>query len=78
MPKTLSADAGVVSEAIKQWFAYYEVPLNEPMSHALCSAAIRYYAQGHRNADALATLLIGTFVGVWSTRVNAPTSESVH
>jgi hypothetical protein len=32
------------------------------MSYALCSAAIGRYAQGHRNADALAAVLIGTFV----------------
>ncbi|NNU63873.1 hypothetical protein G9X67_01080 [Rhizobium sp. WYCCWR 11152] len=68
----------VVSEAVRRWFEFYEVPLDERASDTLCSAAISLYGDGYQLVDDIATMLIGTYVGLWATRINAPTSEAVH
>ncbi|MGR9251259.1 hypothetical protein [Rhizobium leguminosarum] len=68
----------VVSEAVRRWFEFYEVPLDERASHTLCSAAISLYGDGYQTVDDIATMLIGTYVGIWATRINAPTSAAVH
>ncbi|NKL39753.1 hypothetical protein GFL57_01755 [Rhizobium leguminosarum bv. viciae] len=44
----------------------------------LCDAAIELYNEGCRSVEEMATLLIGTYVGLPATRVNAPSSSSVH
>ncbi|RXT29893.1 hypothetical protein B5P46_02200 [Rhizobium leguminosarum] len=68
----------VVSEAVRRWFEFYEVPLDERASDALSSAAISLYGDGYQTVDDIATMLIGTYVGLWATRINAPTSKAVH
>ncbi|MDF0664043.1 MULTISPECIES: hypothetical protein [unclassified Rhizobium] len=68
----------VVSEAVRRWFEFYEVPLDERASNTLCSAAISLYGDGYQTVDDIATMSIGTYVGIWATRINAPTSASVH
>jgi hypothetical protein len=47
-------------------------------SHVLRTAATNRYNEGYRTADDIAAVLIGTYVGIYSTNVNAPTSASVH
>lgn len=44
----------------------------------LYTAAIDFYNEGYCTADDLATILIGTYVGIYSTRVNAPASQTTH
>jgi hypothetical protein len=71
-------DFRMLSEAVQAWYRYYEVAPDEQASHTLCSAAIDLFNEGYRTCDGIATMLIGTYVGRWSTRVNAPTSQSIH
>ncbi|MBA9033887.1 hypothetical protein [Rhizobium leguminosarum] len=68
----------VISEAVRRWFDFYEVPPDERVSDTLSGAAVALYGDGYRTVDDIATLLIGTYVGLWATRINAPTSEAVH
>ncbi|NLR97032.1 hypothetical protein HGP17_09305 [Rhizobium sp. P38BS-XIX] len=75
---THDANIRVLSQAVQAWYRYYDVEPDETASHALCLAAIEFYNDGYRTLDDLSTVLIGTYVGKWSTRVNAPTSISVH
>jgi hypothetical protein len=42
------------------------------------NAALNLYRDGYRTIDDIATVLIGTYVGLSATRINAPTSEAVH
>jgi hypothetical protein len=71
-------DFRAMSEAVQNWYRFYEVPPNEQSSQVLCTAAINLYNEGYRSADDIATALIGTYVGVWSTKVNAPASSAIH
>ncbi|MFW8643653.1 hypothetical protein ACOJBO_17575 [Rhizobium beringeri] len=45
----------VVSEAVRRWFEFYEVPLDERASDMLCSAAISLYGDGYQTVDDIAT-----------------------
>jgi hypothetical protein len=76
--KTIEPDVALLSQAVQQWYRFYEVPLDETASDTLCGAALELYTQGHRTVEDIATILIGTYVGISSTRVNAPTFRSVH
>jgi hypothetical protein len=67
-----------MSEAVRNWYRFYEVPPNKQSSQVLCTAAINLYNEGYRSVDDIATVLIGTYVGIWSTKVNAPTSATIH
>jgi hypothetical protein len=78
MQVNFSVDVDVVLQAVRRWSEFYEVPLDEGVSDTLCGAAIRYYGEGYRTADDLSTMLIGNFVGLYSTRINALTSASIH
>jgi hypothetical protein len=71
-------DIALLSEAVQRWYRFYELPLDEDASETLCGAAIGLYREGHRSVEEIATMLIGTYVGVPSTRVNAPTSHSLN
>ncbi|MGB8291607.1 hypothetical protein ACCS68_29115 [Rhizobium beringeri] len=71
-------DLTAMSEAVQAWYQFYEVPRNDHSSRVLCSAAVELYNDGIRNVDDIAAALIGTYIGVWSTKINAPTSASVH
>jgi hypothetical protein len=68
----------MLAEAVNAWFAYYEVEPHEQAYEALSTAALSLYHQGHRNLEDLSTMLIGTHVGPWAVRVNAPSSDGVH
>jgi hypothetical protein len=67
-----------MSLAVQNWYRFYEVEWNDEVSSFLCSAAIALYNDGCRCADEMATTLIGEYVGLVATRINAPTSMSVH
>lgn len=67
-----------LSDAVEQWFEFYEVSSDDKVSKTLCDAAVALYREGHRKVDDIATILIGTYIGPWSARVNAPTSGSIH
>ncbi len=71
-------DFRAMSEAVQIWYRFYEVPPNERSSQVLCEAAISLYNEGYRSVDEIATALIGTYIGLWSTKVNAPTSSAIH
>jgi hypothetical protein len=78
MQMNVSVDVDVILLAVRRWSEFYEVPLDEGVSDTLCGAAIRFYGKGYRTADDLATMLIGNFVGLCPTRINALTSASIH
>jgi hypothetical protein len=68
----------VLASAVDQWFRYYDVDQDDHVWNVLWKAAFDLYKDGYRSEDDLATLLIGTFVGLASTKVNAPSSATVH
>lgn len=68
----------MMSEAVQAWYRFYEVSPDDRATEMLSSAAIDLYNEGYRSADEIATMLIGSYVGIWSTRVNAPTSAALH
>ena len=68
----------MLSEAVQAWYRYYEVKPDEQASAVLCSAAIDLFHQGYHSADDIAIVLIGTYIGKLSTRINAPSSTSLH
>jgi hypothetical protein len=67
-----------LSKAVSRWFEYYNAEYDETASETLCNAAVDLFNEGYRSTDEIATLLIGTYIGIWSTRVNAPTSCAIH
>jgi hypothetical protein len=67
-----------LSEAVQRWFDFYQAESDENVSQTLCDAAVALYRDGHRQAADIATILIGTFIGPLSARVNAPSSASIH
>lgn len=68
----------MLAEAVLQWYSFYEVPPDDKASSTLVSAALDFFHDGHHTADDLAVMLIGTYVGIWSTKINAPTSAAIH
>jgi hypothetical protein len=71
-------DFRMLSEAVNAWFTFYSVEPDEQASNTLTSAARKLFDGGCRTVEDLSTMLIGTYVGVWATRINAPTSASIH
>ncbi|KAA0690946.1 hypothetical protein DTW90_29055 [Neorhizobium sp. P12A] len=71
-------DFRAMSEAVQNWYHYYGVPPDEQSSQFLCTAVMNLYNEGYRSVDDLATALIGTYIGISSTKVNAPTSSAIH
>lgn len=71
-------DFKMMSEAVQAWYRFYEIDPRNGLSEVLCQAAIDLYRGGHHSSDDIATALIGNYVGLDATRVNAPTSASVH
>ncbi|MBB3318223.1 MULTISPECIES: hypothetical protein [unclassified Rhizobium] len=69
--------SALISKAVKQWYSFYEIQPDEASSETLCKAAIGLLEQGFDSED-IATLLIGKYVGKWATRINAPSSNTVH
>jgi hypothetical protein len=78
MNKQQNFEFRLMSEAVQAWYRFYEVSPDDRASHVLCNAAIDLYNDGYRTVDDIATVLIGTYVGIWSTKINAATSTSVH
>ncbi len=68
----------LMQQAVLHWYRYYEVSPDEPSSRVLRLAATKLYGEGYRSVEDIATMLIGTYVGIWSTKVNAPGSSAVH
>jgi len=71
-------DIQLISDAVQAWYRFYEISPDDTASETLCAAAIGLFNDGCRSSDDIATMLIGTFVGRWFTRANAPTSNSSH
>ncbi|PZM16444.1 hypothetical protein [Rhizobium tubonense] len=78
MRSKVEADFRVMSQAVLAWYRYYEIDPEVPPSIVLCTAALDLYKDGYRSVDEIANMLIGIYVGVYSTRVNAPSSVAVH
>lgn len=78
MSKCIQEDHLLMSKAVREWYRYYEVEWDDQASSFLCDAAIELYNGGCRSLEEMATVLIGTYVGLAATRVNAPSSSSVH
>ncbi|TBF31529.1 hypothetical protein [Rhizobium ruizarguesonis] len=78
MSKCIQADHLLMSKAVREWYRHYEVEWDDQASSFLCDAAIELYNEGCRSVEEMATVLIGTYVGLAAARVNAPSSSSVH
>ncbi|MGM5056121.1 hypothetical protein ACD589_15740 [Rhizobium sp. 814_E9_N1_1] len=78
MSKCIQNDHLLMSKAVREWYRYYEVEWDDQASSFLCDAAIELYNEGCRSVEEMATVLIGTYVGLAATRVNAPSSSSLH
>jgi len=76
--KATQHDHSVMSKAVREWYRQYGVKWDDQASSFLCDAAIELYDEGCRSADEMATILIGTYAGLAFTRVNVPSSQSVH
>jgi hypothetical protein len=68
----------LLASAVDQWFRYYEVRHDDHVWKVLRNAALYLYKDGYRSDGDLATLLIGTFVRMVSTKINASASATVH
>ncbi|MBB3165669.1 hypothetical protein HFO74_26305 [Rhizobium laguerreae] len=78
MSKCIENDHLLMSKAVREWYRHYEVEWDDQASSFLCDAAIELYNEGCRSVEEMATVLIGTYVGLAATRVNAPSSSSMH
>ena len=72
------ADFRMLSKAVQAWYNHYDECPDEKTSQVLCAAALELHREGLMTSDEVATKLIDRYVGIFSTRVNAPTSASVH
>jgi len=75
---TQDKDFRKLSQAAQAWYRYYEVAPDDQASNTLGATAIQLFNDGHRTLDEITTMLIGTYVGRWATRVNASTSNALH
>jgi hypothetical protein len=66
------SDFRAMSEAVQNWYRFYEVQPND------LHRSDQPYNEGYRTVDYIAAGLIVTYAGIWSTKVNAPTSSSIH
>jgi len=71
-------EQSVIAKAVREWYRHYDVEWDDSASSFLCDAAIELYDGGCRSLENMATILIGNYVGLAATRVNAPTSDAVH
>ncbi len=78
MPEIAYPDHLIISQAVSQWYRYYNADWDDHASSFLCDAAIDLYNDGCSSADEMAAILIGTYVGIPATRVNAPSSSALH
>jgi hypothetical protein len=68
----------ILSRAVQRWYHYYELEHDDHASDVLCNAAIALFNDGYRSEGDIATMLIGTYVGLDATKINAPTSMTLH
>ncbi|ACI58350.1 conserved hypothetical protein (plasmid) [Rhizobium leguminosarum bv. trifolii WSM2304] len=78
MSRGAEEDNLIMSKAVRAWYRHCGVYWDDQASAFLCDAAIGLYNEGYRSVEEMATVLIGTIVGLVATRVNAPSSDSVH
>jgi len=71
-------DWRMLAEAVVEWYSFYEVPPDDEASSALVGAALDFFRDGYQTTEDIAVMLIGTYIGIWSTKVNAPTSAAIH
>jgi hypothetical protein len=64
-------------QAIVEWFSFYSVPFEEEVANVLCDRAIMLYNQGASGSE-ITEHLLTHFVGLVSTKANAPTSSALH
>lgn len=76
--RQVDPNAAMLAEAVQRWFDFYDVDRTLSVDKILCEAAIRIYRCGYHSVDEIATVLIATYVGILATKVNAPSSASVH
>jgi hypothetical protein len=70
-------DLLILSRAVRQWYEYYDVVPDEQASTLLNHAAVELFDQGHRSVEGIATVLIENYVGPWTMRTNAQTSNTI-
>lgn len=68
----------LVSEAVRNWFEYYDVTPDDSATEILGAAAIELYNRGMVTVQAITSALIETFVGRIAVHCNAPTSSAIH
>ncbi|MDM9628466.1 hypothetical protein QTL95_21450 [Rhizobium sp. S152] len=68
----------VVSEAVRNWFEYYDVTPDDSATEILGAAGIDFYNRGIVTIQAITSALIETFVGRMAVHCNAPTSIAIH
>ncbi|MGZ2432627.1 hypothetical protein [Rhizobium redzepovicii] len=78
MSKLAHPDHLIISKAVSQWYRHYNAAWDDDASSFLCDAAIELFNEGCHSVDEMATALIGAYVGLAATRVNAPSSSAVH
>jgi hypothetical protein len=74
--KRTEEESRTLVNAVIAWYRFYEVPPEVDVSSVLCNAAIELGDDGCDD-EMIATILIGTYVGLQSARVNAK-QRSVH
>ncbi|WP_246705533.1 hypothetical protein [Rhizobium sp. P40RR-XXII] len=72
------SDCQMLAEAVLQWYHFYEVPPDDEASRALVGAALEFFHDGYHTTEDIAVMLIGTYIGIWPTKFNAPTSAAIH
>lgn len=68
----------MLSQAVQRWYRHYGETPTDACSALLCMHAIRLYNEGVRSEELIASELIGTYVGLPATKINAPSSDAVH
>lgn len=74
----MGSEYRMLAEVVLQWYSFYDVPPDDEASSALVAAALDFFHDGYHTAEDLAVMLIGTYVGIWSTKINAPSSAAIH
>lgn len=74
----MGSDCRMLAEAVLQWYSFYDVPPDDQASSTLVGAALEFFHDGYHTTEDIAVMLIGTYIGIWSTKINAPTSAAIH
>jgi hypothetical protein len=70
--------AKLVSEAVRNWFDFYDLTPDDGSTDILCAAAVDLCNGGLVTVDAITSSLIETYVGRLGVQSNAPTSIAIH